>query len=217
MGQYILIMGIATGTITAAAQTVTLTLVSDTVFYVILDGTYTDVEVVFEASIDSGTTYVPYGLVQLENGIPTTATGLLTNSDLGYQSQTGIRNLDRFRVRSLAHTSGTMNVTIISQKFLTEESPLDDLVFGQTNVTTAGVRVILLSGSQQTNTLTIKSDETNTGNIYLGDVTVTSSNGFIIPPGGSLSIDHNHADDNFYIDSDNNGEGVSYIGSIVTT
>lgn len=93
------------------------------------------------------------------------------------------------------------------------EAPLATLVFGQTTVTTAGTAVTLLGGAQTTGTITIKALDANAGNIYVGDSGVTSANGFILAAGEAVSIAHDHASDNIFIDSDNNGEGVSYIGS----
>lgn len=82
---------------------------------------------------------------------------------------------------------------------------------GRTTVTTAGTRVqmasvVLTSGA------TIKALPTNTGLIYVGNVGVTSANGFILSARESVFI----AADNlnrFYIDSSVNGEGVSYLAS----
>jgi len=86
------------------------------------------------------------------------------------------------------------------------------LVYGHTNVTTAGTRVLLIDGTTKTHTITIKANSTNTGNIYVGDDLVTSANGFILEPGTTMSIDHDNKMKNVYIDADTNGEGVSHVG-----
>ena len=203
-----------TGTITAVSQNVAISGLRDTLIAVVVDGTYAGVEIVFEGSID-GSLWFPLNLSSAESGVGVAGTGLITNSTLAYGTVSPSRFVTDFRVRSTAYTSGTMNVDIQANKQLTEPSPLEELLHGQTNVTTAGTAVVLLSGAQVTYTLTISSKETNTGNIYIGDSSVDSSNGFILPPGGAISIDHNHSLDNIYIDSDNDGEGVSYIGSII--
>jgi len=80
---------------------------------------------------------------------------------------------------------------------------------GQKNVTTAGTRAVL-GTSQAILSITITAKLTNTGNIYVGNSSVTSSNGAILSAGDSLSLDTNDIS-NVYIDSDVNGEGVSYI------
>ena len=80
---------------------------------------------------------------------------------------------------------------------------------GQKNVTTAGTRAVL-GTSQAILSITITAKLTNTGNIYVGNSSVTSSNGAILSAGDSLSLDTNDIS-NVYIDSDVSGEGVSYI------
>lgn len=78
----------------------------------------------------------------------------------------------------------------------------------QATVTTAGTRVQLA-----TNTclgVIVKAKSTNTGLIYVGDVTVTSSNGFILSAGESVTLAISNTN-KAYIDSSVNGEGVSYI------
>ena len=80
---------------------------------------------------------------------------------------------------------------------------------GRKNVTTAGTRAVL-GTSQAILSITITAKLTNTGNIYVGNSSVTSSNGAILSAGDSLSLDTNDIS-NVYIDSDVSGEGVSYI------
>lgn len=208
-------MPTTTGTITANGQNVSATGLRDTVITVVISGTYSNVELISEASLDDAV-FFPFGIVNESTGIVVSESGLVSNQVAAFHSHSTVRDISTYRMRALAYGSGTVNITIITNKTLVEPAPLEELVYGQTNVTTAGTAVLLLSGSQTTHTLTITSDETNTGNIYLGDSSVTSSNGYIIPVGASLSLDHNHALDNLHIDSDNNGEGVSYIGSIVS-
>lgn len=206
-------MPTSTGTLTAAAQTVDISNLRDSVIAVVVRGTYV-AEMVFEGSLD-GTNFFPVALASSESGAAVTATGILTNVTRGYYTIIPIRSVDTFRVRDLAHTSGTVNVEIRANKPLAEPAVLEEMVYGRKNVTTAGTAEILLSGSQETSTLTIQALEGNTGNIYVGDSAVDSTNGFPLSPGGSISLDHNHSLDNIYIDSDNNGEGVAFIGSVI--
>lgn len=82
---------------------------------------------------------------------------------------------------------------------------------GRTTVTTAGTRVQMASVALVAGA-TIKALPTNTGLIYVGNVGVTSANGFILSPRESVFV----AADNlnrFYIDAQVNGEGVSYLAS----
>lgn len=82
---------------------------------------------------------------------------------------------------------------------------------GRTTVTTAGTRVQMPSVALVAG-VSIKALPTNTGLIYVGNVGVTASNGFILSARESVFV----AADNlnrFYIDSSVNGEGVSYLAS----
>lgn len=81
---------------------------------------------------------------------------------------------------------------------------------GQTNVTTAGTRVVL-AASTTAQGVTICAKSTNTGNIFVGSATVSSSNGRILRPGEcqSLAIANLNT---VNLDSAVNGEGVSYVG-----
>ena len=83
-------------------------------------------------------------------------------------------------------------------------------IHGQTTVTTAGEAVIIMV-SQPTMVVTIKAKTANSGNIFVGDADVSSSNGFILDAGEETTLGIDHALDNIYIDTDNDGDGVSYI------
>lgn len=86
-------------------------------------------------------------------------------------------------------------------------------------VTTAGTRVALVASATKTGSVLIMAECDNTGYIYLGDVTVSSTNGirlsacekvgvtydYVAPPGYSNEINLN----TFYIDSSVNGDGVN--------
>jgi len=208
-------MSTTTGSITGAGQTVSLTNIRDSLISVVIIGpTYAGVELIFEASLN-GSDFFPVGLESLENGLIQPTTGLISDDNLVFLRAVATRDTDTFRVRSLAHSSGTANITIKSTKVITEPASLEQIVHGQTQVATAGVAVILLSASQDTGTVTIAAKETNVGNVFVGKSGVTSSNGYILPQGASISIDHNHKKDNIYINASNNGDGVSYIASII--
>jgi len=76
----------------------------------------------------------------------------------------------------------------------------------QTSVTTAGTQVQLASHACRS--ATVKAKSTNTGLIYVGDLNVDSTTGFILSAGDSLSVDVNNTN-LIWIDSSVNGEGVS--------
>ena len=79
---------------------------------------------------------------------------------------------------------------------------------GQATVADAGTRVQL--PDQACKAVSIAAKPANTGNIFLGDVTVSSANGRILAPGDAVDI----AIDNlaqFYIDAAVDGEGISYL------
>ena len=80
---------------------------------------------------------------------------------------------------------------------------------GQKTVTTAGTRVQLATTTAVAS-LTIKAKRTNTGSIYVGDSTVTSSTGFILAAGDSISLDISDLA-TIYLDSSVNAEGVSFL------
>lgn len=79
---------------------------------------------------------------------------------------------------------------------------------GQLNVTTAGTRVQL--PSQACKAVSIAAKPANTGNVYLGDSSVTSANGRILDAGDTIDL---AIDDlsRLYIDADTDGEGISYL------
>lgn len=82
-------------------------------------------------------------------------------------------------------------------------------VSGQKNVTTAGTAVAL-GVSTAIQSITIKAKRANTGDIYVGDSTVTSTNGLVLTRGEAVSFDMDNLAD-IFIDSSVNGEGVSFL------
>jgi len=82
---------------------------------------------------------------------------------------------------------------------------------GQKTVTTAGTAEALASSQELVSGVRIKALSGNAGNIYVGDSSVDSSNGFVLGAGEEIFVE---IDDlaKVYIDADNNGEGVSYLG-----
>ena len=86
----------------------------------------------------------------------------------------------------------------------------DTIIYGRKTVSVAGTAELLLT-STFTQSVTIKALSGNTGDVYVGDSGVTSSNGYPLSPGETISMDADHQEVLFYIDVDTNGEGVAYI------
>lgn len=89
-------------------------------------------------------------------------------------------------------------------------NPNSTILNGQKTVATAGTAEAL-AASTACKWVIVKALTSNTGNVYVGNSSVSSSNGYILEPGEAISLD---VDDlaTVYIDVDTNGEGVSYIG-----
>lgn len=85
---------------------------------------------------------------------------------------------------------------------------------GQDSVATAGTAVQLNGGTSlpipDGAPIAIRADAGNAGNIYVGDSTVSSSNGFILGAGESVTLHVTDVTD-VSIDADNAGEGVSWV------
>ena len=88
---------------------------------------------------------------------------------------------------------------------------------GKVIVTTAGTRVQLTSDvTKITSGILIKALSTNTGLIYIGDVSVTAANGFQLTASDTAFIEIKDRSP-LYIDSAENGEGITYIATGVTS
>lgn len=81
---------------------------------------------------------------------------------------------------------------------------------GRTTVTTAGTQVAL-SSSTACKSVTVKALSTNTGVIYVGNSSVSSSDGLQLAAGDSVNLDIDNLG-TVYIDSSVNGEGVTFLG-----
>jgi hypothetical protein len=87
----------------------------------------------------------------------------------------------------------------------------NEIKTGQATVTAAGTAELLITMGEMSTRITIKALATNTGNIYVGTSTVDSADGFILAAGEEVTIVIEMGQTDIYIDSDVNGEGVSYI------
>jgi hypothetical protein len=91
------------------------------------------------------------------------------------------------------------------------------LVTAHKAVTTAGTRVALSATKKVVRKLKVRALTTNTGVIYLGDVTVASTNGYPLAAGVELDVTSIFPNDNcavdlntLYIDAAVNGEGLAF-------
>lgn len=90
-------------------------------------------------------------------------------------------------------------------------NPASTLVYGQKTVTAHGTAealgsAVLVSGVR------IKALAGNTGNIYVGDADVDSTNGYVLDAGEEFFQEIDSLE-KVYIDSDVDAEGVSFIGA----
>jgi len=87
----------------------------------------------------------------------------------------------------------------------------NDITTGQATVTAAGTAELLITMGDRSTRITIKALAANTGDIYVGPSTVDSADGFILDAGEEVTIVIEQGQTDIYIDSDVNGEGVSYL------
>jgi hypothetical protein len=78
---------------------------------------------------------------------------------------------------------------------------------GSKAVTSAGTAVAL--GSATTREIYVTALDTNTGKIFIGGSTVSSTSGMYIYPGQTMTFSINNLS-KIYIDAENNGEGVQF-------
>lgn len=76
--------------------------------------------------------------------------------------------------------------------------------------TTSGIRTAISITSVPIKSILIKAVITNTGTMYIGNSTVSSSNGYPLVAGESVSLDISNLN-TIYIDSSVNGESITYI------
>lgn len=105
--------------------------------------------------------------------------------------------------------SGAVTCTQTTSPWVTLENSATT-VYNNKVTTTSGVRVALAS-STPVKSVTVKALSTNTGLVYLGNATVTSSNGHVLESGDCVDIDITNLA-TIYLDVSVTGEGVTYIG-----
>ena len=110
-------------------------------------------------------------------------------------------------------SSGTqtndVKITLDGESVGVNLNALTTVYNGQKTISSAGTQEALAS-STTIKSVTIKALAANTNNVYVGDSSVSSSNGFVLVAGESISLDVANLA-TVYIDVDTNDEGVSYI------
>ena len=91
---------------------------------------------------------------------------------------------------------------------------------GVKNVATAGTELPLVTASTHCKGFKITAKAANSGVVYLGDSTVSSSNGFQLAAGASVTLQdlYPNINDgvfvdlaNIYVDAANNNDGVTFV------
>lgn len=96
--------------------------------------------------------------------------------------------------------NGTISVDVVGATSLGD---------GAKTVTTAGTRVQLSAISVPTLRITVRANSANTGYVYVGGSTVSSTSGIYLGPQDSLLLAVGNLNA-VYIDADVNGEGVKF-------
>lgn len=125
---------------------------------------------------------------------------------------TSLANLDvalSTRLKPADTLTAVTTVGTITNTVNTSEVAPTAILNGKTTVATAGSRVVLAS-TTPCKSVTIKALSTNAGFIYVGNSTVTASNGFQLLAGDSISFDIANLN-TVNIDSSINGESCTYI------
>jgi hypothetical protein len=100
-------------------------------------------------------------------------------------------------------------ITLDGEEVTANIKALGTVGSGQKTVTSAGTAEAIAS-STAIESVTIKALADNTGNIYVGDSGVDSTNGFVLAAGETVSLDIDNLAD-VYIDAGTNDDGVSFI------
>lgn len=177
-----------------------------------------DVDVATLPALVAGTAII--GKVGIDQTTPGTTNGVQVNAalpagtnaigKLAANAGVTIGAVEIAAAQTLATVSTVTAVTSITNNVNTVEVAPTTVLNGKTTVTTAGTRVVL-AASTACKSVTIKALTTNTSFIYVGSITVASTNGYQLLPGDSVSLDIANLT-TVNIDSAVNGEGVTYIG-----
>lgn len=108
-----------TGTITANAQTVVVDVSRASNICLYVTGTFSTVNLTFEASIDGGTSWFAIQMVRSNANTVELTTGNLSAAP-AYSWEASVNAYTHFRVRATAFTSGTQNIRILPGVYATE-------------------------------------------------------------------------------------------------
>ena len=88
------------------------------------------------------------------------------------------------------------------------------LPVGTVTVTAAGTRVQVVASGNGVSAVSFKARMSNLGPVYVGDLTVSSTNGYRLEPGEEVTFTFRDVIDlrRFYIDAANNNDRVDYVG-----
>lgn len=117
---------------------------------------------------------------------------------------------DQPQLTNALKVDGSAVTQPVSGSVTTTETVPTTIYNGNKNVTTAGTRVTLAS-STSCKSVTIKAKIANTGTIYVGDTSVSSSNGFALAAGETVSLDIANLN-TVNLDASVSGEGVTFVG-----
>ncbi len=99
-----------------------------------------------------------------------------------------------------------------SKRKQSENVPAGGVVNGQNTVASAGTAEVLASDTT-VRSVTIRAHTGNTGEIFVGDLNVSSATGYILSQGEQISLDIDNLI-KVYIDAATTADGVSFIGVV---
>ena len=88
------------------------------------------------------------------------------------------------------------------------------LPIGTVTVAQAGTPVAVVSSGHAVTAVSLKARPTNAGPVYVGDVTVSSANGYRLEPGDALTLSFRETVDlrRFHVDADNSNDRLDFAG-----
>jgi hypothetical protein len=113
--------------------------------------------------------------------------------------------LQSLQVTDNGNGTGVLNVIVAALSGPTS------IYSGQKNVTTHGTEVALASSQALTQGVWVKAKHANTNKIYVGVNGVDSTTGYVLAAGETVFVAVANLA-TVFIDSDTDGEGVSYMG-----
>lgn len=111
-----------TGSITTAASTVVCDVTKASNLVIFLSGTFTGVNITFEASVDGGTNYFAVTAVRTNANTIELTSGVVATG-IAYGWELSVNGYTHMRVRATAYVSGTATVTMLPGIYATEPIP----------------------------------------------------------------------------------------------